>query len=262
MIKEKLKIVQKKLLINLEEIRASYQHRGDRGSASEAIFRDFLKEYLPPANRVGECEIIDTNENISTQLDVIITNEYHPYLNDLKEPGLFIIEGVACAGEVKTNLNSADIDTLIQSCIRFKSIKPVLQKGASVFGNTSDIERFINQRPYFIFAYESQLKIETIYQKLCGYYDQNHTPINSQIDGVFCLDRGTIVNFGDGKGGLQYSTMEKKSLPGLQLTSIDGEQVLLDLMSWLSVSIMKFTLPNSPLTQYLVNTRPINPDAP
>lgn len=262
MIKEKLKIVEKRISVSLEEIRASYKHRGDRGSKSEAIFREFLMEYLPPENRVGEGEVIDTNENISTQLDVVITNEYHPYINDLKEPGLFIIEGVACAGEVKTNLNSNDISTLIQSCIKYKSLTPLMQKGATIFGNKSDIHRFVEHRPYFIFAYQSQLTIETIHSKLKNYYSTNNIPVEHQIDGVFCLDRGSIINFGDGAGSLQYSTMEKKSIPGINITRVGGDEVLLDLMSWLSVSIPKYSLPNSPLTQYLIKTQPMNPDAP
>ncbi len=254
MIKEKLKIVEKKLLLNLEEIRVSHQHKGNRGTISESVFRDFLKEYLPPTNRVGEGEIIDINENISTQLDIIITNEYHPYLNDLKEPGLFIIEGVACAGEVKTNLNSQDIDTLIQSCIRYKNIKPIVPDGAKTFGNISDIKRFVEHRPYFIFAYQSQLTIETIYKKLNDYYRVNQIPITSQIDGVFCLDRGTIINFGDGKGSFSYFTADKRSLQSLQVTRVGKEEVLLDFMSWLSISIPKYSLPRSPLTQYLLKT--------
>jgi len=126
LIKEKLLIVEKQLKSKLEEIRATHKHRGNSGSVTESVVRQFLREYLPPYNRVGEGEIIDLDENISTQLDIIITNEYHPYLNDLKEPGLFIIEGVASAGEVKTNLNSNDVDTLIQSCIKYKTLAPLI----------------------------------------------------------------------------------------------------------------------------------------
>jgi len=253
MIKNKLKIVDKKLSLSLEEIRASYNHNGDRGSVSEAVFRDFLREYLPPLNRVGEGEVVDLREQISTQLDVIITNEYHPYLNDLKKPGLFIIEGVACAGEVKTNLNSHDIDVIINSSIRYKMLTPKVQTGASAFGNKSDIHRFIEHRPYFLFAYESQMTITTIHKKLVSYYSANSIPVEHQIDGVFCLNRGAIVNFGDGEGSYVFLTPDKRSLPGLIVTKNKGEEVLLDLMSWLSVSIPKFTLPSSPLSQYLVN---------
>ena len=251
MIKEKLLIVEKKLVISLEEIRASYSHRGDRGSVAETIVRDLLREYLPPQNRIGQGEIIDTKESISTQLDIVITNEYHPYLNDLKDPGLFIIEGVACAGEVKTNLNSNDLTTLIQSCIKYKQLEPVIPKGTTSYGNKSDLKRFVNHRPYFIFAYQSQITIETIAEKLNRYYAENNTPIVQQIDAVFSLDRGAIINFADGQGGIKLSTPTgAQDGMGLIVTKTGKEGVLLELMFWLSVVIHRYSLPSSPLLEY------------
>lgn len=74
MLKKKLLIIERQLVSKLDEIRITYSHRVDKGSIAESIFRDFLREYLPPSNRIGEGEIFDTLENISTQLDVIITN--------------------------------------------------------------------------------------------------------------------------------------------------------------------------------------------
>jgi hypothetical protein len=250
MFKKKFELIQKRMELNLQEIRESLSHRGDRGSSAEGVVREFLSSYLPPYNRIGEGEIVDIKGSQTTQLDLIITNEYHPTLNDLSGPEMFIIEGVACVGEVKTKLNSQDIDTLIQSCITYKSLEPELPDGMTVHGNPSDIFRFVDHRPYFIFAFESQLIIETIEQKLRNYYAQNSTPIEHQIDAVFCLDRGTIWNFGDGKGSYQYKS-SNVSLPGLHITNQTNDGVLFDLMSWISSVIPRYTYPKSPIQRYL-----------
>ncbi|MFK8010664.1 MAG: DUF6602 domain-containing protein [Marinicellaceae bacterium] len=248
-----MKIVARKLVINLEEIKSSHIHKGVRGTSSEVVFRNFLKEYLPPDNRIGEGEVIDLNNQTSKQLDVIITNSYHPYLNDLKEPGLFIIEGVSCAGEVKTNLASKDIVKLIESCIAFKKLTPKISKGTQISSNPSDIERFVQHRPYFVFAYKSQLKIETIQSQLIDYYNVNNIPISNQIDAVFCLDRGSIINFGDGKGSLKYKTQAQNSIPGFNMTSTNGSDSLIQLISWLSVSIKNLAFSSPPIIPYLIN---------
>ncbi|GAD88970.1 hypothetical protein VHA01S_013_00070 [Vibrio halioticoli NBRC 102217] len=250
MFKKKFEIIQKRMELNLQEIRESLSHSGDRGSSAEGVVREFLCSYLPPYNRIGEGEIIDINGAQTTQLDLIITNEYHPTLNDLSGPEMFIIEGVACVGEVKTKLNSQDIDTLIQSCITYKSLKPELQDGMSVHGNRSDIFRFVDHRPYFIFAFESQLAIATIHQKLRDYYLENGTPVEQQIDAVFCLDRGTIWNFGDGTGSYQYK-VSNISQPGLHITNQTNDGVLFDLMSWISSVIPRYTYPRAPIQRYL-----------
>ncbi|MCX5864867.1 MAG: hypothetical protein NTW42_07315 [Deltaproteobacteria bacterium] len=257
MIKKKLQAVQKRLEASLEEIRASHSHRGNRGSVAEVVVRAFLREYLPPDNRVGEGEIIDSKEHISTQLDIVITNPNHPYINDLKEPGLFLIEGVAAAGEVKTNLNSKDIDTLIQSCISYKNLQIIHQAGTQIYSNDSDIKRFIDHRPYFVFAFESQITIETIHSKLDDYYAENNTPVENQIDAVFCLDRGAIINFGDGQGALKWSKPNQSSVPGIHIVEFGPDNVLLSLLSWLSISIQRITLFHSPLVDYLISKKPV-----
>lgn len=145
--------------------------------------------------------------------------------------------------------------TLIQSCITYKKLLPVVQKGATCYGSKEDIERYIEHRPYFIFAFESQLTIDTISNKLNSYYSANKIPVHQQIDGVFCLDRGSIINFGDGKGSLQYLTIDGKSIPGIIVTRNTPSGVLLDIISWLSTCIIKYSLPNSPLTLYLIKMK-------
>lgn len=248
--KRKFDLIQKRMDLHLEEIRESLTHKGDRGSSAEGLVREFMSSYLPVYNRVGEGEIIDIKGNQSTQLDVIITNEYHPTLNDLNGPETYIIEGVACVGEVKTQLNSQDVTTLIQSCITYKSLKPNHMNGMVVHSNPSDRNRFVDHRPYFLFVFESQLTISTIHQKLSDYYTQNNTPIEHQIDAVFCLDRGTIWNFGDGNGSFQWA-VQNVLQPGLHVTRTTKDGVLFDLMSWVSSSLPHYTYPKPPIIQYL-----------
>jgi len=112
MFKKKFELVQRKMMLELEEIRCSMKHNGNRGSSAEEVVRLFLRKYLASYNRVGCGEIIDINNGHSTQLDVIITNEYHPNFNEMDEPEVFIIEGVSCAGEVKTGVAPAKTDTV------------------------------------------------------------------------------------------------------------------------------------------------------
>lgn len=250
-LKAKLKIVDQRFLVKLEEIQISMDHKSNRGSNAEEVLRVFLREYLTDDKRVGEGEIIDTNNNTTTQLDVVVTNRYHPYINDLLGPELFIIEGVDVVGEVKTNLNSNDISVLIESCKRFKKLTSKFSNGTTICTNTSDRKRYLEHKPYFIFAYKSQLTIETIYSKLVEYYEKNGTPVEEQIDAVFCLDRGVIINFGDGKGAYQYIVGEQ-SIPGLIITKREEGEILLNLLTWLSISIINYQTYQSPLIQYLL----------
>ncbi|WP_432356981.1 DUF6602 domain-containing protein [Sporosarcina sp. UB5] len=256
MLKDKLNILQEQMAIKLKQIHIEHKHRGNRGDNSESILREFIREFLPPSNRVGHGEIIDTKGNISNESDVVILNEHHPYLNELSKPSLFFIEGVSAVGEVKSNLGSADIETTLKKCQRFKNMHIKMQKDATVVGNMSDIKRFVDKRPFFLFAFKSQLTLETIYKKVIAFNEENKIDIEQQIDGIYILDRGTITNYGDGQGQLRFKYREP-SLTGEFATGYvpvlkeQDPNVLFNLLAFLSTSMPRLSLPNPIITDYL-----------
>ena len=123
MIREKILAHQKHMLARLEEIRASFEHSGNRGSSLEASVRSFLRQYLPARYRIGHGEIIDQDRRISSQMDVVAANEEHPYIFEEGELALFFIEGVSAVGEVKTQLTSQGLQDTIEKCICFRSLQ-------------------------------------------------------------------------------------------------------------------------------------------
>lgn len=256
MIEEKLGILQKQLEIKLEEIREIHKHKGNKGSNVEQSLRDFLKEFLPPYNRIGEGEIIDTEDKYSTQIDIVVTNEHQPYLNDLGKPSIFFIEGIACAGEVKSILNSQDLEKILNNSLKYKELKVTVPTGSMICINDSDRLRFIEKRPYFLFAFESQITLTYITEKIIIFNKEKKLSINQQIDAVFILDKGVIINFGDGKGSFRFITNLGESKPGIvQIPKENDDKILLNFLSWISMSTPKFSTFSSILTPYLMKGR-------
>jgi hypothetical protein len=256
---DKLLAVETRLRSALAEIRSELEHSFSVGTRVEAILRRFLRDYLPSSSAAGTGEIIDSAGNATGQVDVVITREYHPYINSPNEPGLYLIEGVACAGEVKTQLTSTELRTTIENCRKYKRLKPSIDRGASVMSNPEDIDRFINHRPFFLFAFESQVTLDFIGQTMAAFYKEHKVDIPEQIDAVFCLDRGSIINFGRGTGTLKYATETAPSVPGLVATRNEARGALIDFMSWLSVCTPRLRLTQSPLVYYLVPEGPMPP---
>src|SRR5436190_22696338 len=112
---EKIARVERQMKEKLAEIRATHQHKGVKGTGVEKSFRTFLTQYLPQHFSVGEGEIVDTTGAISAQTDVVITAEHHPFTFSTDGPGLFFIEGVCAAGEVKSVLTSGELETSLMN---------------------------------------------------------------------------------------------------------------------------------------------------
>lgn len=241
--------------IKFDSIRDEYNHKGNMGSNIEQIVRNFLTEFLPPTNRIGEGEVIDSFDNVSNQLDIIITNDGHPYLNDLSKPSKFFIEGVSFAGEVKTSLTSQELTTTLDKCLSFKNLVSEPPSQTIAYSNPEDVERFLNKRPFFLFAFTSQLSLETITNKVNEYNSRNILSVPQQIDGIFILDRGYIINLGSGKGSFRFGNSEtQRFIPGYVMFDISNyPNVLLDFTTWMHVVMPRFVFLQSIMIPYLRN---------
>lgn len=80
LLKVKLDAIQKQLQLKIDEIRASLKHHGNKGNWAESSFRDVLKLFLPQLYDVGHGEIINSSGDGTGQIDIVITNQYHPMM--------------------------------------------------------------------------------------------------------------------------------------------------------------------------------------
>jgi hypothetical protein len=228
--------VAQRLRAGLEETRAQLHHSSNKGSLAESSFRQALARFLPRTLGLGHGEIIDTRGGRSAQCDLVIATDRHPNWFSESEAALFLIEAVAGAAEIKAQLTSDHLVTAIENCRRFRSLKPNWGQAGNteVVGADEDIERFYRSPPYFLFAYESQLSIDTIGERVSAANEHERGRAGEGIDGVFVLDRGYVLNFGYGKGAFVAQADDGERLLGYYH---DDKEPLLMLFRWLSLSL-------------------------
>lgn len=252
-LESKFSIIERQMELKLEEIREDFKHSGNKGTNIEEIIREFLSSYLPPFNRVGHGEVIDTFGGNSKQIDVVITNNYHPYINELKLPSLFLLEGVSCVGEIKTVLTSQELEKVYSNVASFKSLQMNLPPETTVTGPPSDVKRFTPSRAYFLFAFESQLSFEDVFQKLNAKYKDEEFPIRQQIDCVVILNRGVIINTGDGMGAIKVLNNQDQRIGGFApFTKTNNGGCLLQFFFWLSTVMLHMEYKAPIIIPYLV----------
>jgi hypothetical protein len=253
-LRDKIAAVEEQMRAKLAEIRATLRHAGGKGQQVEEAIRSFLREYLPRRLGVGHGEVIDASGGRSPQTDIVIVTDDHPFTFPRDLPGLFFIEGVCGAGEVKTVVDKPELADAFEKARRFKALRAQRAPGTLFAGNASDRDRFYTSPAYFLVAIESKVSLEAVATQLAekGRYGAAGYP--GGIDGVFLLDRGWAIDFGDGTGSLQFRRPTGESAAGWVFH--ESSSVLFDFLGWLS-SVMLRTLRFEPIMPpYLVDEWP------
>lgn len=246
----KIELLEKQMLLKLKEIRETYEHKGIKGTEVEKQFRSFLRFYLPRRMYVGEGEIIDRAFNTSNQVDVVITDENHPFTFGEGGLGLYFIEGTCAAGEIKSVLTKEELISSLEKSVNYKKLTMIPPAGAMMFSNESDGKRFFTTPPFFIFAFESQITLEKAYETIYSYTHDTYQP-GSSADGVFILNRGIVLDLGDGEGSFYLKNADGIKMKGW--TAYESKKILFDFLSWLSVVMPRMVGGSNILAPYLIN---------
>jgi len=247
-LKTKISAVEAQMKARLTEIRATFDQTGDKGTALEKTFREFLREYLPRRLQVGMGEIIDTKGHRSNQTDIVIVNEDHPLTFTRDLPGLFFIEGVCAVAEVKTTLTSDELDKTLKDSLIFRQLDLLPGLGTWVSTNPSDLKRFYKSPPSFLVAFNSQLKLSSVLEHVQSFLKEKGfgvDEINTVLDAIFIIDQGSVINFGDGLGAFQLR-IDDQGTTGKGWIVRSTDKVLFDMIGWLS-SVMPKMIRHEPI---------------
>jgi hypothetical protein len=254
-IKDMIVAIEKQMMASLEEIRSKFGHSGNKGASVEKVFREFLSTHLPRRFDVGHGEVIDANEHRSGQVDVVVTNEHHPFSYPPDDAGLFFIEGVSAMGEIKTVLTTQELQNTLDSSMKFKQLEVSRVTGETTQHRSSeDAHRFWKWPPCFLVAFESQISLSNIRDKVIEYPSQHLGSEHSRFtDAIFVLGKGSVINFGRGEGVFRGEDENGDKLVGW--TYLNSEHVLFEFLAWLSVIMPEYNRHFPVLSHYTFGIR-------
>jgi uncharacterized protein DUF6602 len=228
-----IRSIEDQMLLKLEAVRKTFVHAGDKGSAVEAVMREFLVQYLPSRMRVGQGEVIDTLGSRSTQTDIVIADEDHPAIFTKDQPGLFFVEGVVGAGEVKSILTSDGLAKSLVNSRQFKQLRNCHLPGDAIVGLGDPAQDpFRLCPPYFLVAFESQLSLASIHERALAADTEANQQSESVLDAIFVLGTGCVMNLRDGTGRVKAFDAIGVPLSGWHWQ--DSDRTLFDLLVWIS----------------------------
>jgi hypothetical protein len=95
---------------SLADARALIGHEGEKGGASEEVWRSLLRKHLPLRYQVDTGFIVDSVGKFSEQIDIIIFDrQYSPLVFELGNRRIFPAESVYAVFEAKQSANAQNV---------------------------------------------------------------------------------------------------------------------------------------------------------
>lgn len=196
------------------------------------------------------CEVQDARGNLSDEVDLVFLNRFHPSFLAEGRPRAFYIEGVVAAAEVKATLNKTKLTDCLKKAQAFKRLVARVEDADLQAHNVDaeDWQRYLLRRPFFAFAYEDTRDIRIVQENIEEWVSDNGVPDAEQIDAVFVLGKGIIVNLGAGAGVVELRDTAGDLMSGFVRKT--AQHVSLQLMLWLSSVCPSFTSLHPILLRY------------
>ena len=190
--RESLNGYQQEIISSIKTARHSISHSGEKGGEIEKIVRDALVRVLPEKVGVSHGFVIDSLGGESKQMDIVLYDKMNaPKIYSSENDGvqIFPVESTYACGEVKTKLNSREIENSIKKSDSYKKLcrEAYIARSSPIatthylFGESSQHWKSI----FFCVAYES-IQLEKIQAKLSLEYTDSS--IDKHIDSVVVIN--------------------------------------------------------------------------
>jgi hypothetical protein len=95
----------------LSTVRKSFKHSVVKGDGAENVWVDLFNQYLPERYRASRAFVVDSENNFSEQIDVVIYDrQYSPFIFHYAEQLIIPAESVYAIFEVKQTINKDHIE--------------------------------------------------------------------------------------------------------------------------------------------------------
>ena len=165
--------------------------------AVEKKIREALTQVLPEKIGVSQGSVIDSNDNSSNQMDIVLYDKMNtPKIYNDDHGQIFPVELTYACGEVKTKLDSRGLENVFKKCLSYKNLhrrayyttKGDIKNTVEMFGKESEHWKSI----FFCITYES-INLEKLCEKLCKKYNlmvdrEGSSSLEKRIDTIVALN--------------------------------------------------------------------------
>lgn len=191
-------------------------HPGEFGMYRESIARKFMASFTPANLDIDQGFLINSNNEVSTQCDIVIyDSKYTPLLRNRELQRFFPIETVCSVGEVKSTMSFTDFKIALHKLAKTKKISEFVKNPSIIY----------RQQPGDFSPKESPNDLITTFL-ICQKFDFDPKKISEVYDASFEVRHrhNMILSIEDGL--ILYAHGTKDDLAMIHLPTIDGKNQL------------------------------------
>lgn len=206
-------------------------HRGDTGTNREHILANWLEKHLPKATtpELGG-QIIDSKEQITDQIDIVLYNDNVPRFGG-NPKSYYFTEGVIAAIQVKSKITSSELSSAIDNLDSVKKCKLRPSSGFT-FGQPS--ENILTG----IFAFELNTHDFASTQGLVDSLKRRESQGKKPVDFVY-INQKAYITYNTGIWHTKNNKGEKTALPLGYIVADASEECIFRMVLTLSTEAKK-----------------------
>jgi hypothetical protein len=129
----------------LDTARHAFHHSTTKGDATETVWVELLRKYLPHRYKIGRAHIVDSKGNFSQQIDLVIYDrQFTPPIFDFSGELILPAESVYAVFEIKQEINQKFIREAIK---KFDSVRK-LHRTAVPITNANTLKPQVPKIPF------------------------------------------------------------------------------------------------------------------
>lgn len=172
------------------------------GNAREFFVANVLKSVLPPSLHIGTGKIIDVKGNTSKQVDVIIYDPQFPVMETSKGQGMYLVDGVIAAIEIKSTLDKQKLWDALDNCLSVGSLEVATHDQSAarrLFDNEWSVLR-LNWPATYIFGFQSKTdSIKTLGDIVEDWWKQRGFTFKDMRRMPEVISAGNIIGLASGR---------------------------------------------------------------
>jgi len=192
-------------------VRNKLLHAGEYGAYREKICQDIIKACIPRKYTVSDGFIINSNNEISSQLDLIIYNENETPLIAINDKEMFFpVETIVGVGEIKSTLSTTELCKALIKLSNTKKLKRNISPDTFCIGDRNikhDAENSIYDNIFSFIICEkiTDFNYSELEKKLTENYNKNEIQHHFRHNVILSLKDG-LIGYKDKNNDLQKTT--------------------------------------------------------